>query len=648
MRPSATPIADPSTAGAPELQGPRRAGLFVLGLAGLLAILALQAARGWRYFPMFMGDQGWYLQVALRVAQGEALYRDVAWAYGPLPVVALAAAFRWLGPDAAWATALNALLAAASLGLTALALRSLLPSAQALGLAAFAALAGPYVGGDLLRFHLYTYTQAASWGAAASLAALVAALAWQRSQRVAWAAVAGTSAGLAFLSKPEFGLIAAGAIVAVLIAGRAAGRAWSAALAAAAAMLALGLGAQAALSGWGPLWRGYTGYDMLAHGRFWGVGLGNKRWLASIACFWLAMAGLAVGWQGRGRRLPALLAAALALAVAGALITPVILAGDQAMRPAAAVGVALGRLLQWLAAVPWAILTPALLAAAVVGRSRPLPPAWWGLWAFALLANLRPLLTGYSSGLALAPGLAVLWWWGFEVPRKGEPFVVTTSVVRRGPEERLKSPLRRRGGEPFVGTTSVVRRGAEGRLKSPLRRGWVVGLLGCLAAINLLGQVLTPAAAFSAPRRWLDTTLGPLAVWDGPAAEEMAALQAELRRRIPAGETIFATGWGAGWYLLADRANPTPFDVVLAGLGTDGPEAADLQATLLAAPPAAILLPVEQWRPAPGPIRRSRDYDAQAVRTGLAAWWETLPRAYVELTPERATDWVVLVKAPER
>lgn len=74
--------------------------LPAVGLAILLAILVLQAGRAWRYFPMFMGDQGWYLRAALRVSRGEILYRDVAWAYGPLPAQALAEVKRFSLPHA--------------------------------------------------------------------------------------------------------------------------------------------------------------------------------------------------------------------------------------------------------------------------------------------------------------------------------------------------------------------------------------------------------------------------------------------------------------------------------------------------------------------------------------------------------------------
>ena len=100
--------------------------LPAIRLAGTLVILGAQTVRSWRYFPMLMGDQGWYLQVAARVSRGEVLYRDVAWAYGPLPAQALAAAFRWLRPDAGLATLLNGLLAALSLLLSYAVLRSLL------------------------------------------------------------------------------------------------------------------------------------------------------------------------------------------------------------------------------------------------------------------------------------------------------------------------------------------------------------------------------------------------------------------------------------------------------------------------------------------------------------------------------------------
>lgn len=572
-----------------------------VGMALLLAVAATQTIRAWRYFPMFMGDQGWYLQVAARVSQGEVLYRDVAWAYGPLPAQLLATLLRWR-PEAGLATAVNGLLAALSLLLTYAALRSLLRPGAALAFTAFAALAGPYVGGDLIRLHLYTYTQAVSWGMALSLAALVAALRWQRVRDWPWAAAAGGLAGLAFLSKPEFGVSAAGSVAAVLLAARAPIRAWVSCLAAGGLVLAAGFGWQASASGWQALWRGYLGYDMIAQGRFWGAGIGSLRWLASIACLWLALAALYAGWRWcRGRWLLTT-GAVLLLALALMMIAPVLLAPGFSGSPD--LFQTLGRSLQWLVAVPWALLTPILVAAAWAGRRRHAPPPWWGLWTYAILANLRLALTGYSTGLAIAPALAVLWW------------LATSTAVTPAPT-------------------------IDGQGSRRWQRWAVVGL-AALAAANLLGQVLSSEAVFNAPRRWLHTSLGPIAVPESPLAAEMAAIQADLERLAPAGAGIFATGWGPGWYLLAGRANPTGFDAVLDGLGASGVETIRLQEDLLRRPPSAVLLPVEMWRPAPPGSQRTRDADAAAVHAGLSSWWNRLREDYVEAPSTDGAAWVLL------
>ena len=72
--------------------------LAVLGLLGLCA-LGSWLTWGRLYSPLY--DQGWYMQVAARVAAGDVLYRDVIWMYGPLPVTILAALFRLWGTEMA-------------------------------------------------------------------------------------------------------------------------------------------------------------------------------------------------------------------------------------------------------------------------------------------------------------------------------------------------------------------------------------------------------------------------------------------------------------------------------------------------------------------------------------------------------------------
>ncbi len=582
---------------------PTRARVAVgAGLVGLLTLVVVHTAWSWRYFPMLLGDQGWYLQVAARLSQGEVLYRDVAWAYGPLPVQFLAALLRALGPDAGLATTVNGALAAASLLLTYLFLRGLLRPGAALGFTAFAAIAGPYVGGDLIRLHLAAYSQAVTWGMTLSLAALVAGLRWQQTARGAWVAAAGGFVALAFLSKPEFGLSAAGAVLAVLVSGRASLRAWASGLAAGSLVLLIGFGWQASVSGWEALGRGYLGYDMVSQGRFWGAAVGSRRWLASLACAWLGIGGLWVAWRVRRWRILALIAAGGLFVLAFVMMTPVFLEAGSAGAPA--MGVTLGRILQWLAAVPWVPLTPILLLAAWPALRRHAPPAWWGLWAFAVLTNARLLLTGYSLGVAIAPALAVLWW--------------------------------------FHAPTNAGLAGEQGMHTSHTLQRWVVILMASLALVSLIAQALTPGIAFSTPRRWFDTTLGPVAVPESRLAVEMATIQAELVRRLSVNETIFATGWGPGWYLLSGHANPTAFDAVLRGLGTGGAEAQQLHAALLGQPPAAVLMPVAQWLPAPPGAPRGRDLDAAAVRSGLAAWWNQLPSRYTPSPFDDQTHWVVL------
>lgn len=570
------------------------------GLIGLLTLVIVHTVWAWRYFPMLLGDQGWYLQVAARVSQGEVLYRDVAWAYGPLPVQFLAFLLRTVGPQAGLATATNGLLAAASLLLTYLALRGLLRPGAALGFTAFAAIAGPYVGGDLIRLHLATYSQAVTWGMALSLAALVAGMRWQQTLRGAWVAAAGGLVALAFLSKPEFGLSAAGAVLAVLVSGRAPLRAWASGLAAGGLVWLIGFGWQASVSGWEPLWRGYLGYDMLSQGRFWGAAIGSRRWLGSLACAWSGVVLLWAGWRGRRWRGLAVVGAVALLILALALMAPVFLEAGSSGAPA--LGLTLGRILQWLAAVPWAPLTPILLLAAWPALRRHAPPAWWGLWAFAVLTNVRLLLTGYSLGVAIAPALAVLWW--------------------------LLSASAQPAAGPLGG--------------APAWQRWALMALAGLAVVNLVGQALTPGIAFATPRRWFDTTLGPVSVPESRLAGEMTAIQTGLAQRVPAGAPIFATGWGPGWYLLSGHRNPTAFDAVLRGLGTTGPEAQGVQATLGQQPPAAVLMPVEQWLPTPPGALRGRDLDAAAVRSSLAAWWNQLDSLYTPAPFDDQTNWVVL------
>ena len=262
------------------------------GMAALMLFTVSAIVAGWRYFPGFSGDHAWYLQVALRVSQGEVLYRDVAWAYGPLPAQALAALFRWLGPDAAWASLINAALTVTGVLLTYAVTRSVLSGIGAFLVTAFATLVGPNLWGDLFHIYFFTYTQAIAWGAVLSLAAL-AALHWQQTRKNSWLPRrVGHRPG--HPEQTRFGLTALGASVVAIAAGRGPAGVWWRYLLTCGLTAGMGFGWQSSFAGWWP-----SGAATPATARWrsigallWGTYLGNKRLLLGGYVLWLAVAAL--------------------------------------------------------------------------------------------------------------------------------------------------------------------------------------------------------------------------------------------------------------------------------------------------------------------------------------------------------------------
>ena len=591
------------------MHSPRRATAgraVALALALLLALVAVQTARYWRYFPMLIGDQGWFLQAAARLSQGETLYTEVIWAYGPLSAQALAWLFRVAGPDAGLATLINGLLAAASLLFIYVAVRSLLPPLEALVVVAFAAVTGGHMAGDLIRQHLLVYNQSVAWGMAASLGALAAALRWRQSLRWPWLALAGAAGGLAWLAKPEFGVTATAVVAVLLLSSRAPARAWLGWLMAIGLVAALGFAWQASASGWQALWRGYSGYDMVAQGAFWGSNLGAKRWLASVAAFWLAVALFWLGWRRWPRWRGLWFAAALAsLALGIALVASSVLLRFGPDRALAEISWRwwVSGVLQWLVAAPWALLTPLLLGAAWLGRKYQAPPPWWALWSFALLANLRLLLLGYSSGVAIAPALAVFAW--------------------------LATAHDAAAAQPPAASSQNRWRPAA------------LAILLILTVVNLLAQVLTPDVPARARRAWLSTSLGAIAIDNPAGAAQAAAIQASIADQALPGDALFAHGWGAAWYLLTGRANRTPFDVALAGMfGPGSAEAVQMELSLLQQPPAVVVLPVDYWPP--GSELEATPNPFFSLPGNLQQWWDSLRQDYAAAPSSDSAKWAVL------
>jgi hypothetical protein len=258
----------------------RRQGWPPADLAAGLVLLAASSLWAWLtwgrlYDPIT--DQGWYLQVAARLAAGDVLYRDMIWMYGPLPVYLLALLFRWLGTHVDTFLWLVHLLAACGCLLTYGAARFVLAPPLAL-LGTLALFAGGWWGGFVA--YSQAYTGAVPLGAGMGLLFVICLLSYlQRAgrpdagrRRLCWLAGAGLATGAALLTKPEFAVACLGTGLLVLLGlalfpgayadPRAApGRALGLYLLTVAAVAAPGYGALGHQAGWRNVWVGISGYD---------------------------------------------------------------------------------------------------------------------------------------------------------------------------------------------------------------------------------------------------------------------------------------------------------------------------------------------------------------------------------------------------
>lgn len=189
-------------------------------LALLLAAAAL-AARSWRKWPDAIVDYGQQLYVAWRLAEGEVLYRDVAYFHGPLSSYLHAAVMRLGGVSLLSLVFFNLVVTAALVVL----LYALL-SALASRLAATAAglvFVTVFAFAQYLRIGNYNYvcpyTYEITHGVVLALAAVFAWTLYLRHGRTRWLVAAGVALGLVFLTKAEVFLATALALAAGVAAG---------------------------------------------------------------------------------------------------------------------------------------------------------------------------------------------------------------------------------------------------------------------------------------------------------------------------------------------------------------------------------------------------------------------------------------------
>jgi len=206
-----------------------------------VAFVAL-AALTWNAWGDLSHDTGYDFVAADRLAGGDLPYADFPYIYGPLGVSLLAGAFAAFGTSVGTAVALGLVLAAAAVALTYLLARELtgqLGATLAAVLAAGAAFGTGNIG------LILPHATSASVAVVVSLLALLAAARYARGAGRGWLLTAGLAAGALALTRPEFAL--AGAVALVLWLGMRAWRATGAERGAALREAAVCLGAALAL-----------------------------------------------------------------------------------------------------------------------------------------------------------------------------------------------------------------------------------------------------------------------------------------------------------------------------------------------------------------------------------------------------------------
>lgn len=531
-------------------------------LAALAAWISLCALGAWLFratrgtWPDVLIDFGRELYAAWQLSQGADLYRDLAWFSGPLSAYWNAAWFACRGPSLAVLTAVNLgiLVLAAVLAWVLAARAAGTLAAWLCGVLFLCAFAFSQQVGVGNYNWVCPYSHEATHGILLGLAALVALQHWGGSRSRGWVALAGACVGLAFLTKPETSLAAAGGgcLTLALLAPRGARRAsWVAfALPAlgvvlvAIALLATQLGSsdavRAVFSPWAHVLGGKAG-DIAFYRS--GMGLDDPaerlRELALWSLAWCAALGsplLASAWLGRTgeRRTASRIAAALLVlaALAAFLLAP--------------------------SGVRWS------------AAARPLPVVALGVLMVACLrrgdgsnATQRAVAAGWSALALLALAKMILY----------------TRLIHYGFALALPAAL----------------------LAVALGAGWIPSLLERRGRNGLPARAVACAcvlaAAFGSVRRTLNwVERKPVEIGqggDGFLADARGAFVrealAEIERGVPADGTLLVLPEGVMLNYLARRASPTPYvNFMPPELALFGEET--MLAVLRTRPPSAVLL----------------------------------------------------------
>jgi hypothetical protein len=199
------------------MQAPRRAWVQHLPALAALGILILGwTLLSWRRWPDLLIDYGRELYVPWRLSEGQVLYRDLAYHFGPLSARIGAALFRMLGAGGDTLFAANLLLCAAATLLTyALSLRWL-PRIDALAVAAcFPCLLGFSHLQEVGNYNfICPYSQPLTHGLLLAILAACCVILFLNGRGAGWMVAAHALLALAFLCKPETFVAAAAAVAA--------------------------------------------------------------------------------------------------------------------------------------------------------------------------------------------------------------------------------------------------------------------------------------------------------------------------------------------------------------------------------------------------------------------------------------------------
>ena len=548
--------------------------------AGLLpyAVFVLLAGISWnRWIEPFV-DTGRELMVPARVAEGEALYRDVRFYYGPLAPYLAAGVDLLFGRSFAARIALAGLIALLHLEALRRLAGRLLPEGPA-SLAASLAVGVAFFlrpGGC----HLFPYSLDTSIAVAAATGAIVLAGSGGTLRRDRGAALL---LATALLSRPEIGLAAIAALLVERIAGRDTP-----------AKRRLGWLATAPVAG------AALAYAAVSAGTPRAI-LSKEGWLTFLflprefASVYSSFSGV----DRPGLRIAELALAAIAFVFAGLWLLVASIAAARARSRAAAAGLAIevAALAVLAAAAFVALFPPAGLRdtmALVPPLVRPLPPL---LLLLALVGTVRRLRDrSRETILAGVPDSALLLALFFSAR-----LLLAAGYV--GPYNGFYLPL------PIVVGCAVLLRGAS-RLPrrihvtptpSPFPR-----LVAAALAIFLAARIAALATAYRHPA-WtrVDTPAGSLMVPEPVAGASRGAL-ADLGARVPAGGTIagFPEAGFFNWAL--DRPNPLAQDQFFPG-HLDSAAEEEVIARLRGRPPGAVVL-VNVLTIGHGPTAFGRDY----------------------------------------